>query len=339
MSLFNEVDVVRAGFFNALNEDPARIDLETLRIEYLGRKGKVAGLFKQIGQVAPEEKGAIGQALNELKQELTNILDEREAALISVSSSDKKSAIDLTLPGIESPTGSYHIITQSLNDMIEIFGRLGFSVAEGPEVETEWRNFDALNILPDHPARDMQDTFFTKSGHVLRTHTSPVQVRLMQSQSPPIRSIMPGKVYRNEAVSARSHAMFHQVEGLYVDKKVTYAELKGTLELFCREYFDTDVKLRFRPSYFPFTEPSSEVDISCFLCHGKGCRICKHTGWLEILGCGMVDPAVFEAVGYEADSVTGYAFGIGIERPALLRYGIPDIRMFYENDLRFLRQF
>lgn len=339
MSLLKKADEVRAGFFNALQEDPARVDLEALRIEYLGRKGKVAALFKQMGQVAPEERAAFGQSLNQLKQELTEALDERESAAIAEKQSAEDAKIDLTLPGIASPVGTYHIITQSLNDMIDIFGRLGFSVAEGPEVESEWRNFDALNILPDHPARDMQDTFFTKSGHVLRTHTSPVQVRLMQSQSPPIRSIMPGKVYRNEAVSARSHAMFHQVEGLYVDKKVTFGELKGTLELFCREYFDEDVKLRFRPSFFPFTEPSSEVDISCFLCHGKGCRICKHTGWLEILGCGMVDPAVFEAVGYDPDEVTGYAFGIGIERPALLRYGIPDIRMYYENDLRFLRQF
>ncbi|MCF7801744.1 MAG: phenylalanine--tRNA ligase subunit alpha [Candidatus Marinimicrobia bacterium] len=339
MSLLKKADEVRAGFFNTLQEDPARVDLEALRIEYLGRKGKVATLFKQMGQVAPEERAAFGQTLNQLKQELTEALDERESAAAAEKHSTEEAKIDLTLPGIASPAGTYHIITQSLNDMIDIFGRLGFSVAEGPEVESEWRNFDALNILPDHPARDMQDTFFTKSGHVLRTHTSPVQVRLMQSQPPPIRSIMPGKVYRNEAVSARSHAMFHQVEGLYVDKRVTFGELKGTLELFCREYFDEDVKLRFRPSFFPFTEPSSEVDISCFLCHGKGCRICKQTGWLEILGCGMVDPAVFEAVGYDPDKVTGYAFGIGIERPALLRYGIPDIRMFYENDLRFLRQF
>jgi len=244
------------------------------------------------------------------------------------------SSIDVTLPGVLYERGSLHPIESTLRDFKKIFHRLGFSVAEGPEIETQWRNFDALNFPPEHPARDMQDTFFLKNGSVLRTHTSPVQIRLMLEEKPPIRAIMPGRVYRNEAIDAGHYCLFHQVEGLYVDKHVTMGELKATLELFCREYFGESVKLRFRPSFFPFTEPSSEMDVSCFLCDGKGCRVCKQTGWLEIGGCGMVDPNVFESVDIDSEVFTGYAFGMGIDRIAMMKYGITDIRLLFENDVR-----
>ncbi|MHB9013370.1 MAG: phenylalanine--tRNA ligase subunit alpha, partial [Ignavibacteriaceae bacterium] len=253
------------------------------------------------------------------------------------SSTDEK--IDITLPGITKILGSKHLLTQTLDEIKSIFKGLGFSILEGPELESDYNNFEALNFPSDHPARDMQDTFFINKEFLLRTHTSPVQIRVMSSHKPPVRAIMPGRVYRNEAVSSRSYCMFHQVEGLYVDSGVTFAELKGTLVSFAQQFYGEGLNYRFRPSFFPFTEPSAEMDITCYLCHGKGCKVCKQTGWLEILGCGMVDPNVFGFVNYDSEKYTGYAFGMGIERTAMLKYGISDIRVFFENDIRFLKQF
>jgi phenylalanyl-tRNA synthetase alpha chain len=338
MPLFQELENIRAAFLDELKKKPALSDLETLKVKLLGRKGRLNDVFKNIRLVADDNKKQFGHAINELKQEIHDKI-EAELSEHSYNSQSSKSKIDLTLPEITIPKGSIHPLSQTLDEIVSIFHRLGFDVTEGPEVETEWNNFDALNIAKDHPARDMQDTFFLKNGHVLRTHTSPTQIRLMQSEKPPIRSIMPGRVYRNESINSRSYCLFHQVEGLYIDENVTFSELKATLDLFFREYYGSDVKVRFRPSYFPFTEPSSEVDVSCNLCGGKGCRVCKYTGWLETLGCGMVDPKVFQSVDYDAEKYTGYAFGMGIERMTMLKYGINDLRLFYENDHRFLEQF
>ncbi len=338
MSLLNKADELRTAFHKALEDKPALSALEQIKHQFLGRKGQVNDLFKMMGQVAAEERKAFGASINQLKQEFEEALETRMAEL-QAEGGTQESTQDVTLPGIDYPAGRLHPLEKTLREIKRIFHRLGFAVAEGPEVETQWNNFDALNFPPEHPARDMQDTFFLENGSVLRTHTSPVQIRVMLEEKPPIRSIMPGRVYRNEAINARSYCMFHQVEGLYVDEGVTHGELKGTLELFCREFFGEEVKLRFRPSYFPFTEPSNEVDISCILCGGEGCRLCKQTGWLEILGCGMVDPNVFDSVGIDSEKYTGYAFGMGIERITLLKYGIPDIRYFFENDVRFLTQF
>ncbi len=326
--------------------DDARNDLRNLttpksaedfRIKYLGRKGLISELFEKIGAVPKELKSQFGRELNSLKKEL-------EAGYGVIIEKFPKSkffvpADDLSLPGLKPNIGSKHIVTQTLNEIKEIFKTFGFITAEGPEVESDYYNFSALNFPEDHPARDMQDTFFVSKDILLRTHTSPVQIRYMEKHSPPIRIIAPGRVFRNEAVSARSHCIFHQVEGLYVDRKVTFAELKGTLFNFAKLFYGEDVAIRFRPSFFPFTEPSAEMDISCVLCRGKGCRVCKYSGWLEILGCGMVDPNVFRSVNYDPDEFTGYAFGIGIERIAMLKYGIDDIRILFDNDIRFLKQF
>ena len=312
--------------------------LEELRIKYIGRNGLISSLFDELKNASQEEKPALGKALNLLRTKANDSLTSLKLKLESVVFS-KESKIDLTLPGNLKEIGSRHILTQTLDEIKSIFKGMGFSVHEGPELESDYYNFEALNFAPDHPARDMQDTFFINKDFVLRTHTSPVQIRLMEKQKPPVRAIMPGRVYRNEAVSARSYCMFHQVEGLYVDTDVTFAELKGTLVSFAKQFYGDDLKYRFRTSFFPFTEPSAEMDITCFLCHGKGCKVCKQTGWLEILGCGMVDPNVFKYVGYDSEKYTGYAFGMGIERTAMLKYGITDIRVFFENDLRFLKQF
>ncbi len=312
--------------------------LEELRIKYLGRNGVIPSLFDELKNAADEEKPTLGKSLNSLRNKAAEDFNLLKTQLESATAS-KEMKIDLTLPGNQKQIGSRHILTQTLDEIKTIFKGMGFSVHEGPELESDYYNFEALNFAPDHPARDMQDTFFINKDFVLRTHTSPVQVRLMESHKPPVRAIMPGRVYRNEAVSARSYCMFHQVEGLYVDTDVTFAELKGTLVSFARQFYGEDIKYRFRTSFFPFTEPSAEMDITCFLCHGKGCKVCKHTGWLEILGCGMVDPNVFKYVGYDPEKYSGYAFGMGIERTAMLKYGIHDIRVFSENDLRFLKQF
>lgn len=324
------------------SEDISKIEndklLEELRVKYFSKNGLVPSLFALIKDAPPEEKPQLGKVLNIFRTELDEMFKSVKEQVYK-RGGEKQETIDLTLPGVEKNLGSKHILTQTLDEIKSIFKGMGFSVFEGPELESDYNNFEALNFPPDHPARDMQDTFFISDDFVLRTHTSPVQIRLMKSKKPPVRAIMPGRVYRNEAVSSRSYCMFHQVEGLYVDTDVTFAELKGTLASFAHQFYGEDLKFRFRPSFFPFTEPSAEMDITCFICKGEGCKICKHTGWLEILGCGMVDPNVFENVGYDNEKYTGYAFGMGIERIAMLKYGITDIRVFFENDYRFLKQF
>lgn len=313
--------------------------LEDYRIRFLGSKGIVKNLFGELKNVPNDQKKNFGQVLNEFRQFAESKYEEwKEVTNHQPQTTD---SIDLSLPGDPLPIGSRHPVNLMKNRIISIFERLGFSVAEGPEIEDDWHNFTALNILEDHPARDMQDTFYIQQNPdwVLRTHTSNSQIREMEKGKLPLRIICPGRVYRNETVSARSHCFFHQVEGLYIDENVSFADLKQTLYFFVQEMYGNDVKVRFRPSYFPFTEPSAEMDISCQLCGGKGCAVCKKTGWLEILGCGMVHPKVLENCKIDPNKYTGFAFGMGIERPALLKYGINDIRLFSENDIRFLKQF
>ena len=316
------------------------VEVEALRIKYLSKKGFVSLLFEEFKTVAPEMKREMGQKLNELKTRAQDRIAElkAQAAAAAVKTQEKT---DVTRPGTPSPIGGRHPISIVKNEIVEIFARLGFTVAEGPEVEDDWHVFTALNFPPEHPARDMQDTFFinTNPDILLRTHTSSVQVREMERKRPPIRAVFPGRVFRNEAISARAHCIFHQVEGLYVAKNVSFADLKQVLLYFAKEMFGADVEIRLRPSYFPFTEPSAEMDVSCTLCGGKGCGVCKGSGWLEILGCGMVDPAVLENNGIDPKEYSGYAFGMGVERIAMLRYGVDDIRNFFENDVRFLSQF
>jgi len=311
-------------------------ELEKLRIEVLGRKGEIARLFKQLGASPAEERPTLGKFLNEARSSLENAF--QDAKLQTGAVSPRVSGLDISLPGRLPYLGHLHPITKVSVEITEIFQRLGFEVVEGPDVELDYYNFEALNIPKDHPARDMQDTFYVTDNIVLRTHTSPIQVRVMEKQPPPVRIIAPGKAYRCD--SDMTHTpMFHQVEGLVVDKDVSFGDLKGVLTIFVHQMFGQDVDLRFRPSFFPFTEPSAEVDIQCVICRGEGCRVCSDTGWLEILGSGMVDPEVFKMVGYDPEEVTGYAFGMGIERIAMLKYGINDLRLFFDNDLRFLEQF
>lgn len=318
-------------------------DLEAFRIRYTVRKGLIAALFGQLKSVAPEDRPRIGQLLNTLKQSADRKVADADAALASTAAG-KAPALDLTLPGRRHFTGSEHPVQKVLGEMKQIFSAMGFSIATGPELELDRYNFDMLNFPPDHPARDMQDTFFVTRGNpagdvLLRTHTSPVQVRVMLDNPPPIRVICPGKVYRNEAISSRSYCVFHQLEGLYIDRNVSFADLKATIYSFARQMFGKDVRLRFRPSFFPFTEPSAEVDVTCYLCGGKGCRVCKKSGWLEIMGCGMVHPNVMRNCGIDPETWSGYAFGMGVDRTVLLRYKIDDIRLLFENDLRMLSQF
>ena len=320
------------------SEDPAEI--EAFRIRVLGQKGALKGFFNDFKSVAPEEKKDMGQLLNTLRnlaQEKVKTLQEASANQVGDSASDQ----DLTLPGEPVALGSRHPISLVRQEIIEIFSRIGFTLSEGPEIEDDWHNFTALNFPPEHPARDMQDTFFIKKDPdiSLRTHTSSVQVRVMENSKPPIRTISPGRVYRNEAISARAHCFFHQVEGLYIDENVSFADLKQTLLYFAKEMFGEHTRIRLRPSYFPFTEPSAEVDISCSICGGEGCNICKYTGWVEILGCGMVDPNVLANCGIDPEKYTGFAFGMGVERITQLKYQVNDLRLYSENDLRFLRQF
>ena len=315
--------------------------LEAFRIHYIGSKGLIKGLFKEIKNVSPDERKAFGQKLNGLK----NLAEDRYKTLQnSFSHKNKKTSKkteDWTRPAEEVNLGSRHPVSLVMNQMVEIFRTIGFGISEGPEIEDDWHNFTALNIPKDHPARDMQDTFFLSKDpdSVLRTHTSSVQVRVMEKEDPPIRTISPGRVYRNETISARAHCIFHQVEGLYIDKSVSFADLKQTLYYFATQMFGEKTKIRFRPSYFPFTEPSAEMDISCFFCDGDGCNICKKTGWVEIGGCGMVDPAVLSNCKIDPEKYTGFAFGMGVERIAMLKYQINDIRLFFENDVRFIQQF
>jgi len=335
--MLDQIAKVRESFTRALEAVQSVETLEQLRIQFLARKGAIAELFEALKSVAAAEKPALGKALNELRSWAQAAYDER-AKFFSERSANER-AVDLTLPGRPRPIGTLHPITQTIEEVTRIFTRMGFETAEGPELETDYYNFEALNFPPDHPARDMQDTFFINDTLLLRTHTSPVQIRVMESRKPPVRIIVPGRVFRNEAVSARSHVMFHQIEGLFVDRGVTFGELKGTLVAFAKQLYGSSVKFKFRPTFFPFTEPSADMYISCFICGGSGCRVCKQNGWVEVMGSGMVHPNVFRAVGYDPERVSGYAFGMGIDRLAMLKYGIDDIRLFYEDDVRFLRQF
>lgn len=336
--MLENIDSIKITFQSDIEKVKNPKQLEEIRIKYLSRNGLVASLFEQLKDTPKEEKPKLGKVLNELRNSLQNQFNSVKE-ILEKGEKKSKQIIDLTLPGRIRTIGKRHILIQSLNEIKNIFKSMGFSVYEGPELESDYNNFEALNFPADHPARDMQDTFFISKDFLLRTHTSPVQIRVMELMPPPVRAIMPGKVYRNEAISSRSYCLFHQVEGLYVDTDVTFAELKGTLVAFAKQFYGSSLKYRFRPSFFPFTEPSAEMDITCFLCKGAGCRVCKHTGWLEILGCGMVDPNVYGFVNYDPEKYTGYAFGMGIERIAMLKYGIDDIRTIFDNDLRFLKQF
>ena len=338
--MINEIKELKDTMAARLENVKNTAGLEDFRLEFLVKKGKVQALFDRMKEVPKEEKPLVGKELNIMKKFAEAAFKDLKEKLESAGETEPD--IDLSLPGKKSFHGTYHPIYQVVDEMIDIFTRMGFTVAEGPELEDETHNFDKVNFAPDHPARDMQDTFFIKSEDkdlLLRTHTTPMQIRVMNAMKPPIRCLMPGRVYRNEAINARSLAEFHQIEGLYIDKNVTFAQLKGTIMAFAKQMYGENSKFRFRPSYFPFTEPSAEVDISCYLCGGEGCRICKYTGWLEIAGCGMVHPNVLRAGGIDPEEYTGFAFGFGIERVAMLRSGITDIRLFYENDARFLEQF
>lgn len=325
--------------FSITNND----ELESFRLKFISRNGLVTNLFDELKNASKEEKPLLGKQLNEVKKLAESKYSASKDALENSSAGMEE--IDLTLPGRAFSVGSEHIIMQTLNEFVKIFREIGFKVTEGPELEEEFYNFDALNTPEHHPARDMQDTFYVQSKqdkdkkYVLRTHTSPVQIRTMLANKPPVRIVCPGKVYRNETVTYKNYFMFHQVEGLYVDKNVTMRDLKSVLTYFFKKFFGEATKTRFIPSFFPFTEPSAQFDITCFICGGKGCKTCKDTGWLEIGGCGMVDPNVFKSVGYDPEEYTGYAFGLGIERLAMMKYGINDIRILYQNDLRFLKQF
>jgi phenylalanyl-tRNA synthetase alpha chain len=334
------VDAIAAEARGAIARAESSAELEQLRVRFLGRQGTLTHLLRSLGTLPAKERPLVGAAANELKRELEALLELRLGQTRETERKQERARrrYDLTLPGRRPPRGTLHPLTRVQDEIVSIFVGLGFSVAEGPEIESDYYNFEALNIPRDHPARDMQDTFYLSEDTLLRTHTSPVQIRTMQAQRPPVRIICPGKVYRRDADVSHS-PMFHQVEGLAVDRDISMGDLKGTLELFAREMFGLRSKIRFRPSFFPFTEPSAEVDVLCFLCGGGGCRVCKQSGWLEILGSGMVHPQVLKNVGYDPEEVTGWAFGMGIERVAMLKYGIDDIRLFFENDLRFLRQF
>ncbi len=315
-------------------------NLEAFRIKFLGSKGITKELFSELKNVPNELKREVGQELNDLRNFAEDKYNHFKSQIATQKSDDNK--IDLSKTGEDFEIGSHHPLSLVKKEIISIFSKIGYIVSEGPEIEDDWHNFTALNFPPEHPARDMQDTFFIEKGEkeiALRTHTSSVQVRVMENTQPPIRTISPGRVYRNEAISARAHCFFHQVEGLYIDKGVSFADLKQTLLFFAREMFGEKAEIRLRPSYFPFTEPSAEVDVSCTLCNSKGCNVCKYTGWLEILGCGMVDPNVLESCGIDSQTYSGFAFGMGVERIAQLKYRVTDLRLYSENDIRFLKQF
>jgi phenylalanyl-tRNA synthetase alpha chain len=336
--LLNKIEAYKQELGTAVVTDAKA--MEEFRIKWLGTKGIVKEIMSEMKNVAPDKKKEAGQLLNEFKL----FVEGKFESLKEATGGGQQAAahtIDLSLPGDEMPIGSRHPVTLMRNRIVSIFQRLGFAVAEGPEIEDDWHNFGALNLPAHHPARDMQDTFYVQQNPdwVLRTHTSSVQIREMEKGKLPIRMLMPGRVYRNETVSARSHCFFHQVEGLYIDENVSFADLKQTLYFFVKEMYGKDVKVRFRPSYFPFTEPSAEMDVTCFICGGSGCNICKKTGWVEILGCGMVHPNVLSNCGIDPNKYSGFAFGMGIERPAMLKYGVNDLRLFSENDVRFLKQF
>ncbi|MDR1997794.1 MAG: phenylalanine--tRNA ligase subunit alpha [Candidatus Margulisbacteria bacterium] len=336
----NKLNELKAAALRDIHKIDSIKSLEDLKIKYLGKKGELTAILNGLGGLSKTERPLIGRVGNEVKAALTAALDSRLSELEDAELQKKLTAetIDITLPGRRIPAGRPHILTTTENEIRQIFGELGYTVAEGPDIEDDFHNFEALNIPKDHPARDMHDTFYVDDGRLLRTHTSPVQIRLMEKGVLPIKSIMPGRVYRCDADVTHS-PVFHQVEGLAVGEDITFGDLKGTLELFLRRMFGAQRKVRFRNSYFPFTEPSAEVDVECFVCGGRGCPLCKSTGWIEILGCGSVDPNVFQAVRIDPEKYSGFAFGLGIERIAMLKYGVKDIRLFYASDLRFLRQF
>ena len=330
-----DLEKIKDSLEEELNSCLSLEDLERIRIKYLGRKGILKEYFKKLKEFPEKERKEKGKILNELQEKIKNFLEEKKKEF----EEEKEEFIDLFIPGRKVETGSFHPISIVLKEIEEIFTGMGFEVVSGPEIESDYNNFEALNIPKEHPVRDMQASFFIEEDIILRTHTSPVQIRIMKSRNPPVRIVAPGKVYRVDPFDPSHSPVFHQLEGLYVDIGVSFAELKGTIEIFAREFFGPETKIRFLPSYFPFTEPSAEVSISCTICKGKGCSTCGGTGWLEILGCGMVHPKVFENVGYDAEKYTGYAFGFGIERMAMIKYRIPDIRLFYENDIDFLKIF
>ena len=335
-----ELDRLQKEVVVSISQASMEKEISEIRVKYLGKKGSITQVLKSLGTLPESERREIGQRANQLKESTETRIEE---ALLRIRERDRREAlesekIDVTLPGRRIPVGKRHPLTQTLDEILDIFSRLGFEVVEGPEVELDYYNFEALNIPKGHPAREMQATFFISDDVVLRTHTSPVQVRTMEKKRPPVRVVCPGAVYRCDSDPSHS-PMFHQVEGLLVDKGITLADLKGVLTVFVHQMFGKETKLRFRPSFFPFTEPSAEIDIECFICGGKGCGVCSNTGWLEILGSGMVDPAVYKFVNYDPEEVTGFAFGMGIERIAMLKFGINDIRLFFTNDLRFLKQF
>jgi phenylalanyl-tRNA synthetase alpha chain len=337
----DDLDKLLEQASSAISEATGVAALDAVRVAYLGKKGELTALLKNLGQLPVEQRPAAGQAINLAKQQVQEQIEARKARLADAAIAERLQGetLDITLPGRRRSAGGLHPVTLTMNRIDTMFGKLGFDVAEGPEVEDDFHNFEALNIPEHHPARAMHDTFYFDDGMLLRTHTSPVQIRVMENQEPPLRVIAPGRVYRCD--SDLTHTpMFHQVEGLLVDVDVSFSVLKGTLEEFLKMFFEQDdLKTRFRPSYFPFTEPSMEVDISCVMCAGQGCRVCSHTGWLEVLGCGMVHPELFRHTGVDGEKYTGYAFGMGVERLAMLRYGVNDLRLFFDNDLRFLQQF
>ena len=336
-----QLTAIRNAAMAAMDAADTLAALEELRIQYLGKKGELTAVMKGMGSLSPEERPIVGQLANEVRSGIETALEEKKSALESAAADAKIAAetIDVTMPGRRSAKGKKHPLTTVLNELKDIFIGMGFTIAEGPEVELDYYNFEALNIPKDHPARDSQDTFYIDENVVLRSQTSSVQARVMEKQQPPIRLISPGRVYRSDAVDATHSPVFHQVEGLVIDKNITMADLKGTLEVFVKKLYGENTRMRFRPHHFPFTEPSAEVDISCFNCGGEGCRICKGEGWIEILGCGMVHPKVLSGCGIDPEEYSGFAFGIGLERITMFRYGIDDLRLCFENDVRFLEQF
>lgn len=336
MSLLDDVAHIQDEALKRISEADSLESLKELQIAYLGRKGSVKAVLKGLGELPLEERKVVGAAANQCRAAIEQQLSLGWQRLASPK---ERTVFDPTLPGTGQRIGVVHIVNQVLDEICHTFYGMGFEVAYGPDVETDYYNFEALNFPPDHPARDEMDTFFIEGGRLLRTHTTPVQARELEKRKPPIKIITPGRCFRNEAISARAHISFHQVDGFLVDEGVTMGDLKGALVAFCRAFFGEGLRLQFRPSFFPFTEPSAEVDIQCFLCGGKGCQLCKYSGWLEILGCGMIDPTVLEKAGHDSEKYTGYAFGMGVERIAMLKYKINDIRLFFNNDIRFLRQF
>jgi phenylalanyl-tRNA synthetase alpha chain len=337
MSGVDEIKDHLADALSAVRSAVSQKELDDIAVRFIGRKGLITSILKSLKELPIEQRKTVGAAANKAKAELEL---EIKAAAEKYISGPERQVVDPTLPGVAHRVGATHPITKVIDRMCQSFHGMGFTIARGPEVETDYYNFEALNFPPDHPARDMQDTFYVEGdGLLLRTHTTPVQARVLEKCKPPVKVITPGRCYRNEEISTRSYCVFHQVDGFYLDTGVTMADLKGVLVAFCRDFFGEGVKLRFRPSYFPFTEPSAELDISCILCGGRGCQLCKYTGWLEILGCGMIDPNVLITAGHDPEVYSGYAFGIGVERIILLKYSINDIRLFYENDIRFIRQF